>query len=175
MRLPWIRPGVCNTGRSSGVGCFAWHVNMRGLCQQNIASVLCSATVNASRWRSHHKAAEKYKLRFVISILFWLPPSGGEIMWSAEAVWLMSGANRPYRLRARTKVTDCSQKPWQHETGKGFDLAKQGEALFGNTLTAPESIFLSSVSAVIVLCWRVFLLAKEGDRDLFTFIYLKLL
>jgi hypothetical protein len=60
------------------------------MCQQNIASVLCSATVNASRWRPHHKAAEKYKLRFFVKHTFLIAASGGGIMWNAEAVWLMN-------------------------------------------------------------------------------------
>lgn len=51
-------------------------------------------------------------------------------------------------------------------------FVKQGEKfLHGNTRTALHSNFPSSIIAVIVLCWRVFLEGKGGrEADYFIFV-----
>jgi len=57
--------------RSTCVACFAWHDNEPGLSasKKNIGFLL-PATVNASRWRPHRKAAKNISYAFVSCILF---------------------------------------------------------------------------------------------------------
>ena len=70
------------------------------------------ATVNASRWRPHGKAAEKYKLRLCLAYFFDCRKRWGNNEELREDVCGMSEANRTYRFKEQwMKATSCSQKP----------------------------------------------------------------